>query len=200
MALPPEVGDREVQKFVETDAGEVAVRVQDAAGNALDSGNSSQVELGVNQQFKGTWLDVSSYPAVQVSLSTDHQGTLYMEWTSDNTQTGDFDAEFKIEVDNPGNTEFVIRRNHRAQYYRTRYLNDGFAQTGMKLNTFHGEFNAPHDGVRLRGNGFNGEFVDVRTSSRQTSLATSDMEARILLENICDELKKQTALLEQIAE
>jgi hypothetical protein len=28
MTLPPEVGDREYQKFVETDAGDVAVRVQ----------------------------------------------------------------------------------------------------------------------------------------------------------------------------
>ena len=35
MALPPEVGDREVQKFVETDAGDVAVRILDAAGNAF---------------------------------------------------------------------------------------------------------------------------------------------------------------------
>jgi hypothetical protein len=200
MALPPEVGDREVQKFVETDAGDVAVRVMDANGNAIDDGNSSTTELSRNDQFKGTWLDVSGYEAVQLSLRTDHKGTLYMEWTTDNTATGDFDRDFYEEFDNPGGKDFLIRRNHRAKYYRTKYLNDGFAQVNMRLTTFQGSFNAPFDAQRLRGKSAENEFVDAITKDRITAIAASDTQNRILLERICDEMEKQTALLEQITE
>jgi hypothetical protein len=200
MALPPEVGDREYQKFVETDAGDVAVRVLDAAGNAIDDGNSSLIELGKNQQFVGTWLDVSSYHSVQVSLRTDHKGTLFMEWATINTATGDFDWDFQEQFDNPGGKDFLIRRNHRAQYYRTRYLNDGFAQVDMKLTTFQGDFNAPFDAQRLRGKSAENEFVDAVMKDRLTAIATADTQNRILLERICEEMEKQTALLEQITE
>jgi hypothetical protein len=186
MALPPEVGDREVQKFVETDAGDVAVRVQDANINGLDSGNSTTVELPTNQEFKGTWIDVTSYQAVQVSLSTENRGTLFMEWSSSNTDTASDAAEFIEDFDVPGGKQFLIRRNHRAQYYRTRYLNNGFGQTKMILSTFLGEFNAPKDAVRLRDE--DGNEANMLLQDGDYTLSSADRTTQVILGNILDQL------------
>jgi hypothetical protein len=198
MALPNERGDREQQKFVETDGGNVAVRVQDSSINGLDTGNSTTTELAINDEFVGTWLDVTSYEAVQVSLSTKAKGTLYMEWANSNSDTSTWAADFREQFDNPGQKEFLIRRNQRAQYFRVRYLNDGFAQTDMILNTFQGTFNAPHDAVRLRG--ADGKQVTVVEQDGRIDLSVADRHAENLLQNIYDELVRQTSLLERIME
>jgi hypothetical protein len=199
MALPPEVGDREVQKFVETDAGDVAVRTMDASGNTLDAGNSTTDDLPVNQQFKGTWLDVTGFSSAQVSLKTQNKGTLYLEWSSVNTATGNFDSEFTEQFDNPGKREFLIRKNHRARYFRTRYLNNGFAQTAMVLSTFHGVFNAPHDAVRLTGKG-NSDLVSVLKKDGTITIQARDRELFNLLHGIMEQLTIQTELLKAILE
>jgi hypothetical protein len=195
MVLPNELGDREVQKFVETDAGKVAVRVQGSDINGLDTGNSTTVELGTNQEFIGTWLDVSSYKAVQVSLSTQNKGTLFIEWSSENTDTTSNGGEFTDEHDIVGGQEYLIRHNHRAQYYRT---NNGFAQTRMILNTFQGEFNAPHDAVRLRDD----EGNEVKTLHMDSifHLATHDPSAYNLLVGIFNGIMENNELLRSIAE
>jgi hypothetical protein len=198
MALPPELGDREVQKFVETDAGKVAVRVQGSDINGLDTGNSTTVELGTNQEFIGQWLDVSSYKAVFVSLATQHRGTLYIEWSSVNTDNTSTGAEFSDSHNAIGGQEYLYRHNHKAQYYRTRYLNNGFAQTRMILNTFQGEFNAPDDAVRIRDR--EGNQADMLRRDGKYLLMTADPVADNMLRHICDELKKLNQNIESIME
>jgi hypothetical protein len=203
MTLPPEVGDREYQKFVETDAGDVAVRVQGSDINGLDPGNSTVIELPINGQFIGAWLDVNGYSAVQVSLLTQNKGTLYMEWTNDEAGVtadtiGEFDAQFSETTDNPGKHEFLIRRNHKARYYRTRYLNNGFAQTNMHLTTFQGKFNAPDDAMRIRDAA--GNQANLHQMDSAWNLATHDTSAYNLLNGIWSELKRANQLLESIAE
>lgn len=195
MALPNEVGDREVQKFVETDAGKVAVRVQGSDINGLDTGNSTTVELGTNEEFIGTWLDASSYKAVFVSLSTQHRGTLYIEWSSVNTDTI---AEFVDQHDVIGGQEYRIRNNHRARYYRTRYLNNGFAQTRMILNTFQGEFNAPDDAVRIRDAA--GNQADMLWRDGKYMLMTTDPVADNMLRNIYSVLSEINENIKNIME
>ena len=203
MVLPTERGDREYQKFVETDAGNVAVRVQGSDINGLDPGNSTVIELPVGGSFIGDWLDVTSYKAVQVSLLTRTKGTLFMEWTSDTTGVsantiGEFDAEFSEDYNNPGNKEMLIRRNHRARYYRTRYINNGFAQTRMILTTFQGEFNAPDDAVRIRDAAGNQAGMVYKDGCHR--LMVTDPTADNLLGNIHEELiklnEKLTAIME----
>jgi hypothetical protein len=168
-------------------------------GNTLDLNNSTTTELGRNAQYKGAWVDVTAFSGVLISLTTQNIGTLYTEWTTDETSTGDFDAEFSEQFDNPGKAEFMFRYNHRARYFRVRYLNNGFAQTSFVLQVFHGKFNAATDAQRLRGKEEN-TTVDVIQKDRLTQLATSDTQVRNLLQNISDEMEKQTALLEQILE
>ena len=198
MVLPGERGDREYQKFVETDQGEVAVRVQGADINGLDPGNSTTVELPKNTEFIGTWLDATSYEAVQVSLSVQNKGTLYLEWTTDNSSTAADAAEFGHQFDIRGGQEYLIRKNHRAQYYRTRYLNDGFAQTAMILQTFQGSFNPPDDAVRLRDAAGNQAAMVFRDGNYR--LMNTDPTVSNLLGNIHEELIKLNEKISNIME
>lgn len=203
MALPPEVGDREHQKFVETDHGDVAVRVQGADINGLDTGNSTVIALPINGQFIGSWLDVNGYSAVQVSLLTQNKGTLYMEWTNDEAGVtagtiGEFEAQFSEVTDNPGKQEFLIRRNHKGRYYRTRYLNNGFAQTSMVLTTFQGKFNPPDDAMRIRDAA--GNQAALHQMDSVWNLATHDTSTYNLLNGIFTQLQKANELLAAIAE
>ena len=198
MALPTERGDREYQKFVETDQGYVAVRVQGADINGLDPGNSSTVELPKNTEFIGTWLDATSYEAVQVSLLVQNKGTLYLEWATTNSATATDAAEFSHHFDIIGGQEYLIRKNHRAQYYRTRYLNNGFAQTAMILQTFQGAFNPPDDAVRLRDAAGNQAAMVLKDGNYR--LMTADPTASNLLGNIHEELIKLNEKISNIME
>jgi hypothetical protein len=192
MALPSERGDREQQKFIEDDFGNVAVRNQASNINAISSGNSTQTELAPNQEFTGTWTDVSSFPSVMVSVQTRTEGTIYMEWSADGSTMNHSDS-YDIDPNNP----LMIRRNVRMQYYRTRYLNGGDSQTDMILTTFFGGFPPPGNGVHING-GPDGGVAGVVLKDGTYRLEIIDHDTRNLLENINDHLEKVVDLLKEI--
>ena len=136
MALPTTVGDREFQKFVETDAGDTAVRTQPSNINGVSTGNSTVTLLTGSSTYTGAWTDVSSYPGVMTSAKSDQSGTLYMEFSDTNTGSGKSILTYNCAANVPE----VHRLSITNQYYRTRYTNDSTDQTSFYLTTLFGEF------------------------------------------------------------
>ena len=142
MALPPEVGDREVQKFVETDFGNVAVRTQPSNVNALSAANSTTTELGISQTFTGAWVDVSSFPSVFVTGQVDVPGgTVVFQW-SDDGSTVQLEERFDVRDGIPRNLRSTVKK----RYYRTVYDNGPNVQINFSLNTFFGNIPSPVNG------------------------------------------------------
>ena len=138
MALPREIGDREVQKFVETDGGKVAVRTQTSNINGVATANSTTDNLSAAASFTGAWTDVSSYPAVMASVKSDQIGTLYMEFSD--LSSGDAKSSLSYAV--AANIIEVHRLSTTNQYYRTRYVNGSVDQTSFYITTMFGTFAA----------------------------------------------------------
>ena len=196
MALPPEIGDREHQKFVETDFGSVAVRTQNAYQNGLSVANSTTDELGASEVFTGTWTDVNSYPSVLVSAQVDVPGgTVIMEWSDTGTGAAEYQERFVI-MDGVTRTE---RSTVKKRYYRTVYDNVPNQQGHFSLNTFFGDIPAPVNGTIGIGDSEDNP-VAIRKENRIYVMETHDSVAHNVLEDILVEMKKHTELLTQILE
>lgn len=195
MALPPEIGDREVQKFVETDDGKVAVRTQPANINGLSTGNSTTTPLGSNETFTGVWADVMQYPSVLVSAATDVEGTLFLEFSDTGIgESTDFD-QFIVE---PTITT-VERVTIRKRYYRTRFENGIPAENRLSINTLFGDFPSPvDDTIILKGK--DGNEINALMNNGLNELSTHDSSTYNFLFEILEEMRKQTKLLTQILE
>ena len=195
MALPPEIGDREVQKFVETDDGKVAVRTQDANINGLSIGNSTTTPLGSNATFTGVWADVMMYPSILVSAATDIQGTLYLEFSD--TGSG-VSTDFNSFTVYPTITT-VERVTVRKRYYRTRFENGIPAQGRLSINTLFGDFPSPvSDKVSIKGP--DGEDISVDMHNGVNATAVHDFQVHNIMLDTLAEMKKQTELLKEIVE
>jgi hypothetical protein len=166
MALPPEVGDREVQKFVETDAGRVAVRIQDEYVNGVSTDNSTTTSLAGNATYTGTWVDVSGYDSVMTATKADQTGTLYMEFSETNTGSARSSLTYSIAA----NINEVHRLSVTNRYYRTRFVNDSTDQTDFMLTTLFGGHTALAAPSNLT-QGLDADAVMVRVISEETDIA-----------------------------
>ena len=108
-----------------------------ASGNtSAESVNSSIAPLGIGETFTGTG-ELNGFSQVGVTLKTDAKGTLFFDFSPDGTN---WDSTYPVGgfIIDAGITEF-----HTAvklgRYFRVRLVNDGTAQTYLRLNTYYGE-------------------------------------------------------------
>ena len=195
MALPPEIGDREQQKFVEDDFGNVAVRVQPTNVNALSVGNSSTTELGISATFTGVWVDVSSFPSVFVTGQIDVPGgTVVFQW-SDDGSTIQLEERYDVRDGIPRNLRSTVKK----RYYRTVYDNGPNKQVNFSLNTFFGDIPAPSNDTMSIGDAED-NVVNIAYEDGIHKFATKDATTVNLLIDMLSEIRTQTDLLKQILE
>lgn len=104
--------------------------------NLVSTVNSSTVTLASGATFTGTAEDVSRFNSVIVSVKTDFDGTLYMEFSTDGTN---WDSSLSFSV--AAATNEVHRLTISKKYYRTRFTNtSGSTQTYFRVQTLFGSF------------------------------------------------------------
>lgn len=111
--------------------------------NSVSTVNSSDVTLASAATFTGTSSDVSRFNSVIVSIKTDFEGTLYMEFSSDGTN---WDSSLSFSV--AAATNEVHRLTVSKKYYRTRFTNTSAStQTYFRLQTMFGSFQSLTTGL-----------------------------------------------------
>lgn len=99
-----------------------------------DTGNSSSSALNTGATFTGTGKDVSAYPSVVVAALTDQAGTLYIEFSPNNTN---WDSSLSFSV--TASVNEVHRITVTRQYFRVRFTNtSGSNQTYFRLQSLLG--------------------------------------------------------------
>lgn len=100
----------------------------------VDSGNSSTATLASAATFTGTGKDVLFYTSVVVSCLTDKNGTLYIEFSPDNTN---WDSSLSFSV--AAGTNEVHRLSVTRKYFRVRFTNtSASSQTYFRLQSILG--------------------------------------------------------------
>lgn len=98
------------------------------------SGNSSTTPLNTLDTFTGTGTDVIAYASVVVAVKTDQDGTLYIEFSPDNTNW-DSSLSFSITASVNEVHRIVITR----RYFRARFTNTSASnQTYFRLQSLGG--------------------------------------------------------------
>lgn len=98
------------------------------------SGNSSTATLNTGATFTGTGIDVLAYASVVVAVKTDQDGTLYIEFSPDNTN---WDSSLTFSV--TANLNEVHRITITRQYFRVRFTNTSASnQTSFRLSSIAG--------------------------------------------------------------
>lgn len=105
---------------------------------ALLATNSSTTPLSAAATFTGTGVDVLPYASVVVAVKTDQAGTLYIEFSPDNTN---WDSSLSFSV--AASTNEVHRISVTRRYCRVRFTNTSASnQTYFRLQTMAGSQSA----------------------------------------------------------
>jgi len=105
-------------------------------GGIQSSVNSSTTPLASLATFTGTG-ELNNYSDVMVQVSTDQNGTLYVEFSPDGTNW-DTSLTFLYDTDRINPPHIFVKG---FRYYRTRFTNDSAsAQTYLRLDTYYGAF------------------------------------------------------------
>jgi len=100
----------------------------------VSTNNSTAVALAGSATWTGTGEDVSLYSSIVTSCKTDLAGTLYMEFSPDNTN---WDSSLSFDV--AANANEVHRLSITKKYYRARFTNaSGSTQSYLRLQTIAG--------------------------------------------------------------
>ena len=99
----------------------------------VDTGNSTTVALNAAATFTGAGFDVSAYPSVVVAAKTDQAGTLYIEFSPDNTN---WDSSLAFAV--AANVNEVHRITVTRRYFRVRFTNGAVNQGYLRLQSLLG--------------------------------------------------------------
>lgn len=101
----------------------------------VNSQNSSTSTLTSGTTFTGTGIDVSNFAAVTVAVKTDKDGTLYIEFSPDNSN---WDSSLSFTVVADTNEVHRITVTHR--YFRVRFTNTSSTnQTYFRLQSLLGK-------------------------------------------------------------
>lgn len=101
---------------------------------SVDTGNSTTAALNAAATFTGTGIDVSAYPSVVVACKTDQNGTLYIEFSPDNTN---WDSSLSFTV--LATVNEVHRITVTRRYFRVRFTNTSVSnQTYIRLQALLG--------------------------------------------------------------
>lgn len=111
------------------DAGIVAF-VTPTQNSNLDAGNSSVTVLASNAIFTGIGYDVIGYSDISVSVFSDQDGTLQLQFSTDN-------INWDISISYPilANVGKYIQSGPQARFFRINYINGSSAQTVFRLQT-----------------------------------------------------------------
>jgi len=141
----------------------------------LSTGNTSVTPLNTGVTFTGVG-ELNEYPSVMVQVSTDQNGTLYIEFSQDNTNW-DTSLSFKYNTTRI-NPPHIFEKGQR--YFRVRFVNDSASnQTYFRLNTTYGSFNkltAPINGLLAE----NYDATVVRPTDYRSEVATGKRQGRSL--------------------
>jgi hypothetical protein len=100
----------------------------------VDTGNSSETVLASGATFSGVSRDASIYSSVVVAVLTDKAGTLYIEFSPNNSN---WDSSISFSV--TAGTRDVHRLTVTNKYCRVRFTNtDSTTQTYFRLQTIFG--------------------------------------------------------------
>ena len=99
----------------------------------VDTGNSTTAALLAAATFTGVGFDVSSYPSLVVAAKTDQAGTLYIEFSPDNTN---WDSSLSFSV--AASINEVHRITVTRRYFRVRFTNGGVNQGYLRLQSLLG--------------------------------------------------------------
>lgn len=111
-----------------------------APGNTVSAANSSTTPLAGAGTFTGTGVDLLAYAGVEVFAFSDVAGTLYLEYSTNNTNW-----DLSISVPLAAGTSRNFPNGAAARYFRVRYVNGGSAQSVFRLQTLLlGTIPAPH--------------------------------------------------------
>lgn len=107
-------------------------------GNKISALNSTSTPLNSTATFAGTGEDVGSFNSLIFSCKADTHGTIYAEFSSDNTN---WDSSLSFEI--YANTNEVHRLTISKRYFRIRLTNDsGSNQTFLRLQVLYGSHSA----------------------------------------------------------
>ncbi len=123
--------------------------------------NTTTTPLGSGATYTGTG-EQNNYGHVGVSCQTDNAGTLYFDFSSDNTNWTTFPVNgFRVAS---GIHEF-----HTAvklgRYFRVRLVNDSGAQSYLRLYTYYGENFLPSNTPMNQSIGVDNDSLIIRTGN-----------------------------------
>lgn len=112
-------------------------RAQDVVNHngSISTLNSTNTPVSASISYTGTGEDVSQYSTITVFIDTDQDGTLSMQFSSDNTN---WDRSKNVVVDQTIGSGHVHTLEVVSQYFRVVYTNGSVDQTHLRLQTiFH---------------------------------------------------------------
>lgn len=144
-------------------------------GGIESSGNSSTTLLVASATFTGT-AELNNYPDVMIYISTDQNGTYYIEFSSDGTN---WDTSLSFLYDTTRiNAPHTFDKAPR--YFRIRFTNTSTTdQTYLRLLTYYGSFNqltAPINGTLSE----NYDATVVRPTDYKSEVAMGKRQGRTL--------------------
>lgn len=102
----------------------------------LETNNSSDAILLAGSSFTGYTTDVSTYSSLAISVKTDQDGTLFIDFSSNGI---DFDSTLSYSV--TASVNEVHRITVTRRFYRVRFTNTSVSnQTFFRLQSLVGEF------------------------------------------------------------
>src|SRR5210317_589731 len=114
--------------------------------STISTTNSSTTPLAANAVYTGQWEDISAWPDIVVSVSTDVDGTYSVQYSPDGTNIDStLTRYYQKNTINPPH-----RFTNTRKYFRVIYTNNGTDQTYFRLQTTYGHrhpLNAPIDGT-----------------------------------------------------
>lgn len=135
----------------------------------ISQANSYSGSLGINQTFTGVWEDCTNYSEIIVTVTasqTSATNGLKIEWSIDGI-TKDNDDVFTISASSSKTFSFPCQ----TKYVRVVYINDGVAETNLRIQTLLKRFASKGSSHRLKDN-LNQEDDAIVTKSQIVGFTT----------------------------
>lgn len=114
--------------------------------STISTTNSSTTPLAADEVFTGKWEDISGWPDIIVSASTDVDGVYQVQYSPDGVNVDSaLTRYYQINTINPPH-----RFTNTRKYFRIVWTNSGTDQTYFRLQSTYGHrhpLNAPIDGT-----------------------------------------------------
>lgn len=138
------------------------------AGGKASASNNTTATLGASATYVGTG-ELNPLPDVMVSCLADVAGTLYFDFSNDNSNWDTFPTNgFSVDA----NTHEFHVAVKGPRYFRARYVNGSGAQSTFRLYTYFGEFRQPNSPFN-QSLGLDSDSIAVRPTVAQDEIIRS---------------------------